>query len=331
MGVKQSSLPPRVGVVLIGRNEGERLINCLNSIPETVEHMIYVDSGSADGSIAVACTAGAHVVELDLSQPFTAARARNAGFAALRARDKIDYVQFVDGDCTLHPDWIEVATTFLAEHPKAVVVCGRRREIFPEASVYNRLCDWEWDTPVGQAKSCGGDALMRADALAAVDGFNPSLIAGEEPELCVRLRRKGGEIWRIDHEMTSHDAAMTRLGQWWKRMRRGGYAAAEGAAIHGAPPELHGIATCRRALLWGAGLPLMILLTTTLLTYWALFLLLLYPAQVLRLACRESLTSRSAWEQAFFLTLGKFPEALGILEYQLRRFADRPAGLIEYK
>jgi len=331
MGNARTSPTARIGVVLIGRNEGDRLINCLNSIPQNVAHIVYVDSGSTDGSVVAARAAGAQVVELDLSQPFTAARARNAGFDALRAQGDIDYVQFVDGDCTLHPDWIDVAAAFLADHPQAVVVCGRRREMFPETSVYNRLCDLEWDTPVGQAKSCGGDALMRADAFAAVEGFNPTLIAGEEPELCVRLRRQGGEIWRIDHEMTRHDADMTRAGQWWNRMRRGGHAAAEGAAMHGSPPELHGIATRRRALFWGAALPLAIVLAALLITPWALLLLLLYPAQMLRLAHRDDLTSRAAWEQAFFLTLGKFPEALGVLEYHFRRFTRRPTGLIEYK
>ncbi len=331
MGDAQISPPPRIGVVLIGRNEGARLVNCLNSIPQNVERIVYVDSGSTDSSVAAARAADAQVVELDLSQPFTAAHARNTGFEALRAQGHIDYVQFVDGDCTLHPNWIDVAAAFLQGHPQAAVVCGRRREMFPEASVYNRLCDREWDTPVGQAKSCGGDALMRVDAFAAAGGFNPALIAGEEPELCVRLRHQGGEVWRIDHEMTAHDAAMTRVGQWWNRMRRSGHAAAEGAALHGAPPELHGVATRRRALLWGVALPLAILQAALLITPWALLLLLLYPAQVLRLAHRDGLSSRAAWEQAFFLTLGKFPEALGVLEYQLRRLTRRPAGLIEYK
>ncbi|MBO9436769.1 glycosyltransferase family 2 protein [Ruegeria sp. R13_0] len=331
MSDAQTSPLPRIGVVLIGRNEGDRLINCLNSIPQSVGRIVYVDSGSTDGSVAAAHAEGAQVVELNLSQPFTAARARNAGFEALRAQGDIDYVQFVDGDCTLHPDWIDVAAAFLGNHPQAVVVCGRRREMFPEASVYNRLCDREWNTPVGQAKSCGGDAMMRSDAFTAAGGFNPALIAGEEPELCVRLRHRGGEVWRIDHEMTTHDAAMTRAGQWWNRMRRGGHAAAEGAALHGGPPERHGVAARTRALLWGAALPLATLLAALLLTPWALLLLLLYPAQVLRLARRDSFSSRAAWEQAFFLTLGKFPEALGVLEFQLRRLTRLPAGLIEYK
>ena len=327
-----------IGVVAIGRNEGERLVRCLASARDGERgpgrRLVYVDSGSTDGSLDAAREAGAIVVELDLSKPFTAARARNAGFAALREAGVENgtlprFVQFVDGDCELVPGWIETAAAFLEENPQAAIACGRRRERFPEASVYNALCDAEWDTPVGQALACGGDALMRADAFAAVGGFDPALIAGEEPDLCVRLRAAGWEIWRLDHEMTLHDAAMTRLGQWWTRARRAGHAAAEGMAMHGRPPERHRVAEVRRAITWGLVLPLAILLGT-LVSPWALLGLLAWPAQVVRLARRYGF-GRLAWLQAFFLTLGKFPETQGILGYWAGRLAGRRRGLIEYK
>ncbi len=233
-------------------------------------------------------------------------------------------MQFVDGDCEIRDGWVETAATFLQRRPEAAVACGRRRERFPEASVYNRLIDAEWDTPVGQARACGGDALMRTEALRAVDGFDPRLIAGEEPELCVRLRQAGWTIWRLDAEMTWHDAAITRLGQWWKRTRRAGHAYAEGAALHGAPPERHGVAETRRAVLWGAALPAAAL-AGTVVTPWALLLLLAYPAQVLRLGRRMGGT------QAAFLTLGKFPEAAGVVGYWAGHLSGRRATLIEYK
>lgn len=319
------SASPAIGAVIIGRNEGERLIRCLASVGG-VQRIVYVDSGSTDGSVAAARAAGAEVVELDLSKPFTAARARNAGIEALRAGAQPDLIQFIDGDCELQPGWLPAATGFLAETPGAAVVCGRRRERFPEASVYNRLCDREWDTPVGRAKACGGDSLMRAEALGQVGGFDPTLIAGEEPELCVRLRAKGWEVWRLDEEMTLHDAAITRFSQWWKRARRGGHAAAEGMAMHGRPPEHHGVAQVRRALLWGAVLPLLALLGALVVSPWALILLLAYPAQVLRLGLRSG-----DWAEALFLALGKFPEMLGVAEYWLRRLIGRRRGLVEYK
>ena len=314
---------PRIAAVLIGRNEGARLIAALAAIPPDVSPVIYVDSGSTDGSVAAAQAAGARVVRLDMTRPFTAARARNEGFAAL-SPDTADFVQFIDGDCALDRGWITTATTFLQANPTAAIACGRRRERFPEASIWNRLCDEEWDTPIGKALACGGDALIRASAFKAVGGYNPSLIAGEEPELCVRLRAAGWEIWRLDAEMTLHDANMTRFGQWWKRMRRSGHAFAEGAALHGAPPERHFVRETKSAVLWGAVLPLLALLGAAV-TPWALLLWLALPLQVLRLAPRFGLT------RALFLTVGKIPEAIGVIEYWFRRLIRRRAGLIEYK
>ena len=321
--------PAPAAAIVIGRNEGARLIRCLASVADA-GRIVYVDSGSTDGSLAAARDAGAEVVELDLSKPFTAARARNAGIEALRQGRRPDYIQFVDGDCELQPGWIATARAFLEASPQAAVACGRRRERFPETSVYNRLCDREWDTPVGRALACGGDALMRTAALDQVGGYDPRLIAGEEPELCVRLRAKGWEVWRLDAEMTLHDAAMTRFSQWWKRARRGGYAYAEGMAMHGRPPERHGVAAVRRVLFWGLVLPLLVLFGALFASPWALVLLLAYPAQVIRLARRAG-GRRGDREEALFLTLGKFPEMLGVVEYWGRRLAGRPAGLIEYK
>jgi GT2 family glycosyltransferase len=315
--------------VLIGRNEGARLIRCLASIRPLAGRIVYVDSGSSDGSVAAARAAGAEVVELDQGQPFTAARARNAGLDLLRQGEVPDWIQFVDGDCEVQPGWIATARRFLEAHPKAAVACGRRRERFPQASVYNRLCDDEWNTPVGEAFACGGDALMRCAALDQVGGYNPALIAGEEPEMCVRLRAKGWQIWRLDAEMTLHDANMTRFSQWWKRSRRGGHAAAEGMAMHGKGPERLGVAMVNRALLWGVALPVLTLLLA-LINPWALLLLLAYPAQILRLARRYGGT-RGAWERAIFMTMGKIPEAVGVMEYGGRRLLGRQAGIIEYK
>ena len=313
-----------VGAVVIGRNEGERLVRCLTALLLVTERIVYVDSGSTDGSVAAARRAGAEIVELDISFPFTAARARNAGFTRLAEGGVPPLVQFIDGDCELHPDWIGTARAFLDAHPDVAVVCGRVRERHPEVSIYNRLIDREWDTPIGESRACGGNALMRSEAFQAVGGFNSSFIAGEEPELCVRLRRVGWRIWRLDAEMVLHDAAMTRFGQWWRRAARAGHAYAEGAALHGARPERHGISQTRRALLWGAALPVAALLGA-LVTPWSLLLLLAYPAQTLRLAPRQG------WSRAAFLTLGKFPEAQGVFTYAWRRLMGGQGRLIEYK
>ncbi|MEM8791599.1 MAG: glycosyltransferase family A protein [Pseudomonadota bacterium] len=319
-----------IGAVVIGRNEGERLIRCLASV-KGVESMVYVDSGSTDGSVDAAREAGADVVELDLSQPFTAARARNAGFERLMKIGKLTYVQFVDGDCEMQSDWFEAADSFLERNPKVAVVFGRVRERFPEVSIYNQLCDEEWNTPIGKSLYCGGIAMFRARALEAVGGFRDDLIAGEEPELCVRLGLKGWEIWRIDAEMTLHDAAMTRIGQWWTRARRSGHAAAEFAVLHGSRPERHGVRPTVRALGWGLFLPLVIVGAGVLVTPWAAALLLLYPLQILRLALSRAAGERISWIWAAAMVAGKFAEARGALDYYIGRLTKRRSGLIEYK
>lgn len=324
---------PVLGAVVIGRNEGERLRRCMNSLAGVDASCAYVDSGSTDGSVNMVRAAGATVVELDMSRPFSAARARNAGFQRLMTdQPGVRYVQFIDGDCELLPAWMPQALQFLEQHPDMAAVCGRRVERHPEASVYNHLCNIEWNSPAGDAKAFGGDVLMRVSALQAVGGYRDSMIAGEEPELAVRLRAAGWRLWRLEQDMTLHDAAMTRWGQWWRRNVRAGHAYAEGAALHGLGPTRHKLAETRRALLWGLALPAITALLTLHSPAW-LTLVLLYPAQVLRLALRfrDSAMVDIPWTYACFLVLARFPEAQGVVQYWRDRWRGAAAQIIEYK
>lgn len=323
----ESTCPQPVGLVVIGRNEGERLRVCLRSVLGAGRAVVYVDSGSTDGSVALARSLGAVVVALDMAVPFTAARARNAGWRELgRLAPGLQYVQFIDGDCELNPGWLPAAQAFLDANLGHAVVAGRLRERYPERSVFNRLCDMEWDTPIGEAKACGGIALMRLAQLQAVGGFRDDLIAGEEPELCVRLRAAGWKIYRLDAEMALHDAAMLHWRQWWRRSVRGGFAFAQGSWLHGGPPEHHWVQETRRALAWGLVLPITIVLAAGWLGAGALWLLLLYPAQMLRLMRRGG-----GAERAFFLVAGKFAEATGIVQFAWSRLTHRRQHIIEYK
>lgn len=319
-----------VGIVIIGRNEGDRLLACLESLNDDIQQIVYVDSGSTDGSVKAAVARGAQVVALNTEIPFTAARARNEGIAVLGKRKPPEFVQFIDGDCALDAGWILKATGFLKENPTVAVVCGRRRERFPNVSIYNRMCDAEWNTPIGETLTCGGDALMRWDALDAVGGYDPTLIAGEEPEMCLRMRRLGWKIWRLDAEMTVHDAAITQFGQFWKRMRRGGHATAEGMAMYGKDPERLGVTETWRSLRWGIVVPVVIVAGGLIFGPVALWLLIIYPAQVVQLAVRDG-GDRFAWGQAVLLMIGKFAESLGILNYFWRNWRGQKTELIEYK
>lgn len=301
---------PSIGFVMIGRNEGQRLAACLKAVSALQAPAIYVDSNSTDNSVALALSFGVKVLPLDLTKPFSAARARNEGAQKLIAEHpEVEFIQFLDGDCELDPGWISAASEFLVQNENAAVVCGRRRERFPKASTYNLLCDMEWDTPTGKTLFFGGDALIRRTAFAEVGGYNSHLIAGEEPEMSVRLRKSGWEIWRIDHPMTLHNADMTRFKQWWMRNVRAGHAYAEGFHMHGASPEYF----CRQNVLsnyvWA--LPVM----------WPLWPILWF--RIFR--------ARSNKSYATFVTLSKVPQAFGQLKFQWTQWTGRRSTIIEYK
>ena len=321
---------PAVGVVIIGRNEGSRLVDCLDSLSEFTPKVVYVDSASTDNSIAEAKNRGAHVVSLDMTKAFTAARARNAGFDAITSLfPDIKYVQFVDGDCEVLSGWIHQALIFLENNQQVAVVNGVLNERFPNQSIYNFLCDAEWKLSKGEIKYCGGNALMRADVFKAMGGFLPNLIAGEEPELCVRLRKCGWKIWHLEEQMMLHDANITSFFQWWKRTIRAGYAYAEGSSMHGAHPERHWVAESRRAWLWGFTIPVMIVVVCFFSWKLSMLMTLVYPLQIARLAMKNK--SHKNWQQAFFLVLGKFAEMIGQLKFFKQKYLKEEISLIEYK
>ncbi len=306
---------------MIGRNEGARLERCLASLSAHSNLIVYVDSGSTDGSVELAERMGARTAMLDMSQPFSAARARNRGFDLLQVIEPgIEYVQFIDGDCELVDGWLNQALAFLAAHPEVAAICGRRRERFPEASLYNQLADVEWNTPVGEAAACGGDSLMRASAFAVVGGFQPRLIAGEEPELCARLRRGGWKIWRIDADMTVHDAAMTRFGQWWRRGVRSGHGYAQVWSATGR--QLYG-RELKRALAWGGVLPVVVAAAAFVHPLAAAALASAYPLQIGRIALRTDIERPGRWAYAWFTMLAKFSELQGAIRYLARTSRDR--------
>ena len=325
----------RIGLVVIARNEGERLRKCLLSVIEQVKHIVYVDSGSTDGSVELARSLKVHVIELDLSVSFTAARARNTGFACLLALNPhIEYVQFIDGDCELVSGWLEFAQNELNAKSDLAIVCGRRREQYPDKSIYNRLCDMEWDTPIGEAKACGGDAMMRVKAFQQVGGFNPTLIAGEEPELCVRLRQMGWQILRLNAEMTLHDAQIMHFKQWWRRAIRAGYAYAEGAWLHGTKPERHWVKESQSILLWGLFIPILVLSMEWFTHGLSLLLLIGYPLLGIRIfvkACSRQIPSENAALYALYCVTGKFPQVLGLLDFLKDLMLQTKSVLIEYK
>lgn len=338
-----------IGIIPIGRNEGERLRRCLASVVGRGFPVVYVDSASTDGSPALARSVGADVVDLDMSIPFSAARARNEGFDRLvQIAPRVRYVMFVDGDCEVVPTWLDRARGALEADPQVAVVCGRRRERHPEQSIYNRLADVEWNAPVGEVQSCGGDAMFRSDAFERAGAFNASIVAGEEPELCQRLRAAGWKVHRIDAEMTIHDSAMTRFAQWASRQVRSGYGAADVAARFGDRGLFANQVRSARRWVAGYATALAFAVTFTVIASlgpWdgsariALFALaasltLLLPLQMLRTAWgirRRAGDARTALAYGVLTMLGKWYHVRGQNQYAADRRAGKNTRLIDYK
>jgi glycosyltransferase involved in cell wall biosynthesis len=326
----------QVGIVIIGRNEGDRLLRCIDSVLGLVPTIVYVDSGSIDDSCAAARQRGVEVVNLDMSQSFTAARARNAGFARLRRIDpSINYVQFVDGDCEVLPGWLTAAVEAFTADPLVVAVCGALRERYPQKTVFNRVCHVEWNWPAaGEVKAFGGNVMLRSALFAAVGGYNNEIIAAEDDELGVRLRRVGGKLMRLDRESMIHDADMTRLSQWWTRAKRCGYAYASVSAIQGAAPERKFVRELQRTLLWGGWVPLLVLLAIVPTRGLSLLLLLRYPVTILR-TIQTAHQRNFSWADsvAWGVSCGfsAFPELLGVAKYYLNRKSKQPPPIIEYR
>ena len=319
-----------VAIILIGRNEGDRLKRALDSVVGMVDRIVYVDSGSSDDSVAFARSKDVEVVELDMSIPFTAARARNAGVDALRRNDLPEFLQFIDGDCVLLRDWLSMALSVMRADTGLGIVTGWRREIHPEASIYNAMCDHEWDRPAGPIVACGGDMLVRSEAFDAAGGFNPAVVAAEDDEFCLRVRMAGYRLMRIPRNMTVHDADMHRFSQWWKRSVRNGHGFAQLGALHGS----HLSRERARVYVFGLMLPAVALAGLVTNSWVLMGVLALYAgsyASALRGLLRDGIAPGVAWRFAGFLTLSKIPNLVGMATFALRRLRGRSMRIIEYK
>lgn len=317
-----------IAVVVIGRNEGARLVAGLQSLQGENARIVYVDSGSTDDSVAAAKSAGAQVVDLDMSVPFTAARARNAGFEALEP--KPDYVQFIDGDCMVVAGWLTTARDFLAENTDVGIVTGWRSEIHPDASVFNNMAEVEWHRPAGDILACGGDMMVRAAVFAETSGFNPRVIAAEDDEFCTRVRKAGWRVHRLPEQMTRHDADMMHASQWWQRAVRTGHGFAQVGALH---PEYFKRER-QRVWVYGAVLPVLGLIGLFF-AWWLLLLVLaaygLSYVRTVRGLMADGLPRKAALHQSIYLSLSKIPNMLGLLTYHWRVARDRDMAIIEYK
>ncbi len=334
---RQNADIPKLSVVVIGRNEGARLARCLDSVGKVrgveVKEIIYVDSASTDGSPDLASQYGAAVFVVRSERP-TAALGRNAGW---RQADS-DLVLFLDGDTVLHADFPLAACDALSGDPLIAAVWGHRREIHPNTSIFNCVLDLDWMYKPGLTEFCGGDVLMRRRALLETGGFDEGLIAGEEPELCRRMRARGYTILHIDHPMTGHDLQITHWCQYWRRATRAGHAYAEVSERYRGSNDPSWASERRGNLIRGSLWPFSLVVAVLLSFRFG------YLAPTLWLTMFLLASVRSAWKARWKETNPRIlllygihshiqhaPILVGQLQYKLDKKQGTTRRLIEYK
>jgi GT2 family glycosyltransferase len=323
-----------IGIVVIGRNEGPRLLRSLNSVAGAGCPVVYVDSGSRDGSLDAAKRLG--VEAISLSTPFTAARARNHGFATMMEKHPpLKFVQFLDGDCALASGWLHSALLAFAADPQRALVFGHLAEYNSASTPYKRLCALEWRAPAGDLAggAIGGVFAVRVCVFKALDGFREDMVAGEDSELGVRVRLAGHKITKIDASMAEHDADIRSFAQWWKRAVRAGHAIGQRYEAQGASAARDCVKELRSTVFWGIVLPLVALLGAPFSQGLSLVLLLGYPVLLLRVhgARRRMGDSPSdAFLYALFIVIGKFANIVGLAKFAVAK-RSRGFAIIEYK
>lgn len=321
----------RVAAVVIGRNEGERLARCLRSVLAHISHVVYVDSGSTDQSVAVASDLGVEVVHLRDDVAFSAARARNTGYEAARTQwPSVEFVQFLDGDMELLGGWIGAATAAFDSRPAIGAICGERREKDPRGSIYNRICDVEWRVVAAAPEvNFGGDVMIRTSAFEMVGGYDASVLAAEDDELALRLRHGGHEVVRLDVPSVLHDADMHSVSEWWRRSVRCGHAYAQVSAMHGRGDERKFVRPLRRAIVSGAAVPAALLAGSLFTNGLLLAGFAFYPLDAARIAIGTrrqgySWPDSAAWGAS--CAFGVLPQAFGAIRFLGAR-RERPSRI----
>lgn len=226
--------------------------------------------------------------------------------------------------------------------PEVAVVEGRQLSPTGENVRFPTLAEQRRNTAAGEIICLAGAAgLVRADAFETSGGFRGDLLACELDDLCIRQRKRGAHIWRMDANMLVCEPARGAFAGWWRRAVTRGFDSAYAASLHGGPPDRIGVAQMARAIIWGGAFPVLILLVAggaaliamelaPMLPTTVVFLVAvaagvaLYGVKIFASAIRRGILSPSSWGQAFGAVLGRFGEFSGVLRFWFG--GDRPGA-----
>ena len=191
---KLSVRQPLVSVIVPTRNSEATIGRCLESIIKqnysNVE-IIVVDNYSDDRTRQIAEKYGAKIY---LKGP---ERGGQVNFGVKKALGR--YVYRVDSDFVLHPDIIREAVEMCERYGYDAVVVHNTSD--PTVSFWAKVRKVERDCYKNDELNVAA-RLWRKEAFLIVDGFDETLVAGEDYDLHNRLLKSGFRIGRIRAEET---------------------------------------------------------------------------------------------------------------------------------
>lgn len=333
---------PVIGVVVVGTDPGDTPEAAIRSAGEG-RPVVFVAPSDSSQAAAIARRAGAAVVELDGLSTATGGRARNAGYRQLKTlAPDLGFVQFIPAGSALHPDWLTSAAHFMARRPEVSVIEGATKERYPRPSKFAAFGSGEAFL-AGEAQASGPMMLVRVEGFEAAGGFRNDLKTGETEDLCLRLRRRGRHIWRLDAPMAVREIQPSNISGWWSSAVRRGFGFAYSAALHGRAPERFRAPETARAVIWGGLYPAFVFGAAAA-AAGAAYLLdrflnpLMIAALIVALGCsvyatrwfwaaaRRGFWRFSSWNYGLYATLRFIPEFFGVLRFWLSSEKPRRSG-----
>ena len=266
----------------------------------------------------------------------TLGRVRNAGYRRLKKiLPGMSFVHFVEPELAFYDEWFDNAVRFFDRRPEVAAVEGRVTVSSDRATRLSDLWELSRDDDAGERVAIGDTFLVRTDAFEAAGGFRGDVPGVETADLCIRLRKRGAHVWRVDADMGDRAPQVRTVGQWFASSTRNGANYALGAGLHGAAPERFRVTEQARALIWGALFPVFVFAAAALCASMAFFMrgsltplfaaagvvaigAMAYALKIVAIAFRRGIFSLKSWQYAMLVSLGHFSEAAGVFGAWLR-------------
>jgi glycosyltransferase involved in cell wall biosynthesis len=209
---------PGFSVVVPTLNRPVRLARCLGALaalqpPRGGLEVVVVDDGGRADLEAVVNRIGERL-EVRLLRVAHAgpAAARNAGAAAARGR----YLAFTDDDCRPRPGWLAAFEAAFAGRETAllggVTLNGLPRNPFSSASqaLTDYLYAYHQRHPERPRFFTSNNIALARETFVSVGGFDRGFprAAGEDRDLCDRVRVEGRALVRVPDAVVSHEHAL---------------------------------------------------------------------------------------------------------------------------